>query len=322
MHKYLLQDTIARDTFTPRSIDKDNMPLNIQDIVDIQPAAKGSRPPFESSDGYRYVPITFRIKDKGPTVQDLVPYMVAATYVILSLLFLQWHLKSWLYKISDSATWSCCYALHHFRQPLPALYLASSYTIWNLCPGSLASKNLPGHKQFMRNLKTIKATETSAECMICWSEDCDLADLPCKHHFCVPCLQQMGEGEQFQTICTMCRKPLFGAHDRLMLITSKGTYVCFAITMTKVVLDLSLALMQHHYGWALFYVGMLGFMLAFPVHAFLTFRAAGISMFGHLLHDDREPARTRSQMRSSIVTLLCSVITATWNIWSDYAKFS
>lgn len=300
------------------------MSLNIKDIVDIRPASEGFRPPPDSSllpEGHRYVPITFRMK-KSPTVQDLVPYMIAATYLVLSLLLLQWRRKTWPYKISDGAIWIACVALHHLQQSWLSLHVAISYTVWNVCPGSLASRDLPGHKRFMRNLKTSKASETSAECRICWSDDCDLANLSCGHHFCVPCLQQMGEGERFQTTCPMCRKPLFGVHDRLLLITTKGTYVCLAITLSKGLMDLSFALMQSRYGWAVFYLMMLGFVLAFPIYAVLKFRAAGISATERLLPSDREPIRTRSQMRISTITFACSVATAFWNAWSDYCRFN
>lgn len=106
------------------------MPLNIKDVVDIRPAADGIRPPPDSSllpEGYRYVPITFRMR--GPTEKDLIPYMVAATYIILSVLFLQFRQKSWPYWISDLSVWTSCFALHHFQQPLLSLYLALSYTV-------------------------------------------------------------------------------------------------------------------------------------------------------------------------------------------------
>jgi len=116
----------------------------------------------------------------------------------------------------------------------------------------------------------------------------------------------MGEGERFQTTCPMCRKPLFGVHDRLMLITTKGTYVCLAITLSKGLMDLSFAFMQSRYGWAVFYLMMLGFVLAFPIYAVLKFRAAGISATERLLPNDREPIRTRSQMRvSTNVCIIC-----------------
>lgn len=273
-----------------------------------------SRLPYVGADGYRYVPITFRLK--GPTVQDLVPYMMAATYMVLSLLVIQWPWKRWSYRTTDVIVWSCCYALHHFKQPLLSHHLALAYTVWNLYPGSLTSKKLPGHKQFMRDLKTTKASETSSECTICWSDDCDLAKISCGHPFCKPCLQQMGEGERFQTTCPMCRKPLFSVHSRLMLATTKGTYVCMATTVSKNLMDMSFELMQRKYWWALFNLGLLGTMLAFPVYAALKLRAAGMSLVV-----TQEPMRSRSVIRTSCVAFLCSATMASWNAWGDYARF-
>jgi hypothetical protein len=297
------------------------MPLNIKDIVDIQPAAHGSRPPPDSShlpEGYKYVPITFRLKD--PTERDLIPYMVAATYIFLSLLLLQWHRKSRLYWISDLNAFATCLAWHHYRQPLLSLYLALTYTIWNLHPDSLSSKTLPSHRQFMRNLKTIKAREPSAECMICWSDDCDLAKLPCNHQFCKPCLQQMGEGERMQNSCPMCRLPLFGAHDRLMLITEKGTCACFAIMVTKLLMDFSFELMRRRYGWALFLLSALGFLLSMPIYAIVKIRAAGMTI-GQWRGDSQSKARTRNTVRVSVAAFLCFLISTGINVRNDYYRF-
>jgi hypothetical protein len=297
------------------------MPLNIKDIVDIRPAAHGLRPPPDSShlpEGYRYVPITFRLK--GPTERDLIPYMVGATYIFLSLLLLQWRTKSKLSWISDLNASATCSALHNIQQPLLSLYLALAYTIWNLHPGSLSSKNLPSHKHFMHNLKTTKASELLAECMICWSEDCDLAQLPCNHLFCTPCLQQMGEGERFQTKCPMCRLPLFGAHDRLMLIAEKGNYVCFAIMATKLLIDLSFELMRRRYGWALFHLSVLGFLLSMPVYAIFKLRAAGITI-GQWWGNSQGKVGTRNTVRVSLVVFLCGLITTGINVCNDYHRF-
>jgi hypothetical protein len=297
------------------------MPLNIKDVVDIRPAAHGLRPPPDAShlpEGYRYVPITFRLK--GPTERDLIPYMVAATYILLSILLLQWRRKSRLSWISDLNAFATCFALHHYQQPLLSLYLALAYTIWNLHPGSLSSKNLPGHRQFMRSLKTIKASESTAECMICWSEDCDLAELPCNHRFCKPCLQQMGEGERIQTSCPMCRLPLFGVHDRFMLITEKGNFVSFAIVVAKLFMDMSFELMRRRYGWALFCLSVLSFLLSMPVYAIVKLRAAGITI-GQWFGDSQGKLRTKNDTRISGTVFLCGLITTSFNLWNDYHRF-
>jgi hypothetical protein len=297
------------------------MPLNIKDIVDIRPAAHGLGPPPDAShlpEGYRYVPITFRLK--GPTERDLIPYMVTATYILLSIILLQWRRKSRLSWISDVNAFATCFALHHYQQPLLSLYLALAYTVWNVHPGSLSSKNLPGHGQFMRSLRTIKASESSAECMICWSDDCDLAELPCNHRFCKPCLQQMGEGERFQTACPMCRLPLFGAHDRLMLVTEKGNFVCFAVMVTKLIMDMSFELMQRRYGWALFRLCVLGFLLSMPVYAIFKLKAAGVTI-GQWFGDSQGKVRTKNDMQISVAVFCCGATTTAFNLWNDYHRF-
>jgi hypothetical protein len=280
------------------------MPLSIKDMVDIRPAAHGSRPPPDSShlpEGYKYVPITFRLKD--PTERDLIPYMIPVTYIFLSLLLLQWHRKSRLSWISDLNAFATCLAWHHYQQPLLSLYLALTYTVWNLHPDSLSSKTLPSHRQFMRNLKTVKASESSAECMICWSDDSDLAELPCNHQFCKP-----------------CRLPLFGAHDRLMLITEKGTCGCFAVMVTKLLMDFSFELMRRRYGWALFLLCVLGFLLSMPMYAIIKIRAAGMTI-GQWRGDSQSKVRTRNTVRVSVAAFLCFLISTGTNVWNDYYRF-
>jgi hypothetical protein len=172
----------------------------------------------------------------------------------------------------------------------------------------------------MRSLRTIKASESSAECMICWSDDCDLAELPCNHRFCKPCLQQMGEGERFQTACPMCRLPLFGAHDRLMLVTEKGNFVCFAVMVTKLIMDMSFELMQRRYGWALFRLCVLGFLLSMPVYAIFKLKAAGVTI-GQWFGDSQGKVRTKNDMQISVAVFCCGATTTAFNLWNDYHRF-
>jgi hypothetical protein len=172
----------------------------------------------------------------------------------------------------------------------------------------------------MLKLKTTKASESSAECMVCWSDDCDLAELPCNHLFCKPCLQQMGGGERFQTTCPMCRLPLFGAHDSLMLITEKGNFVSFAIVVAKLLMDMSFELMRRRYGWALFYTSVLSFLLSMPVYAIVKLRAAGVTI-GQWCGDSQGKVRTKNDMRISGTAFLCGFITTGVNVWNDHKRF-
>jgi hypothetical protein len=135
--------------------------------------------------------------------------------------------------------------------------------------------------------------------MICWSDDCDLAELPCNHLFC---------------------KPLFGAHDRLMLITEKGNYVCSATMATKLAMDLSFELMRRRYGWALFHLFMLSFLLSMPIYAFLKLRAAGMTV-GQWRDNSQGKARTKNDMRISVAVFSGGVITTGFNLWNDYHRF-
>lgn len=71
----------------------------------------------------------------------------------------------------------------------------------------------------MRGLRT---QDKAAECMVCWDE-LTLLRLPCGHEACMQCLQSMGEN--YQTSCPMCRRPLFSAIDWLLLADMKSAVV-------------------------------------------------------------------------------------------------
>jgi hypothetical protein len=106
------------------------------------------------------------------------------------------------------------YHLSQHRQ-IWAFCLALGYTTWNLLPGSFASLDLPSHASFMQRLEL---QDKSAECMVCWDVH-TLAELPCGHGVCKPCLHLMGT--HTQTACPMCRTPLFGVMDWPVLAAMK-----------------------------------------------------------------------------------------------------
>ena len=169
------------------------------------------------------------------TLTDLMPYMQIVSIIAFSILASQWHNKTWRHRAYDLIACVPCLILARLQKPLLSLAYAIFYTTWTILPGELASiPDLPSHTTFMRSLVLVKAEdESEEECKICWDDHKELAQLPCKHKYCRPCLQRMGDA--LQTACPLCRRPLFSSYDRLVYLANKGSVVFAAINATLLV---------------------------------------------------------------------------------------
>lgn len=177
---------------------------------------------------------------------SLLPHMAIITSIIfgIDLAYSLIRRKLTWHRIAQNiVVWSCSVGLLHLSQPREVwtFCLALGYTVWNLLPGSFTSLNLPTHSTFMR---TLEVQDKQAECMVCWEELC-LAALPCRHEACERCLQLMGD--DCQTACPMCRKPLFGVLDWQVLAAMKTSVVSMAITSTICFPEALHEILRRHY---------------------------------------------------------------------------
>ena len=148
----------------------------------------------------------------------------AFTIGVMTALAVQWRTRPWLQRFLDA---TICLACLFWRQPnLPLLLpsFALAYTVWTTLPGSSKNLNLPSHSKFMRQLKLVQSVEKQDECGVCWNDNQELAELPCGHICCRRCLQLMGDN--FQTACPFCRRPLFCRYDRAVYVLTKGGMMC------------------------------------------------------------------------------------------------
>lgn len=252
------------------------------------------------------------------SLEPLVPYMVATTYAFLCLLLLQLGRKPRPYYAVDLATSLACVTLQHFKQPLLSFHLAIGYTVWNLAPGSLGTIELPTHKDFLRNLKIKEPADPPTECVICWDDDQTIAELPCGHQFCLPCIKLMPESENFQTTCPTCRKPLFNIAERFQTIGRKGNYTCFVLNFARAVFQFAHEMMRPRYDMAALAFAQICFLLAFPAYLIYKVWAAG-ALDGWWT--DKPTAKSWNDLRTSATVVIASVILICTNFWSDYSRF-
>lgn len=178
---------------------------------------------------YKFYPAK-RIRHQH-VLEILSPHIPTITLAILALTLLQWHNRSWIYRISDILAYVSCLALHNLSHPLLSLCLAVFYTTWASLPGSFASLTLPSHARFLSTTTFASPPHPSEEekCMVCWEEETPLASLPCKHFTCKSCLLAMGQA--LQTACPLCKHPLFSIHDKTLLFINKATLSIQSITV-------------------------------------------------------------------------------------------
>lgn len=167
---------------------------------------------------------------------SLAPYMALLTYIILVIAAsysLIRQKRNWRRTVYDIVAWSICMGFLRLREPREvwAFCFAIGYTTWNLLPGSFTSLDLPCHSTFVRS---VEMQDKQVECPVCW-EVHTVAQLPCGHGICNPCLQLMGK--HYQTACPMCRRPLFSAMDWPVLGAMKSAVASLAITVPLCLLD-------------------------------------------------------------------------------------
>jgi hypothetical protein len=197
-----------------------------------------------------------RMKKTPRSPSSSTYYIAAITYTILGisvLLTLLGRASTWRRQITwDIVACSTCLALqYHLPQTREVwiLCLALGHATWNLLPGSFTSLDMPTHSTFMR---TVKMQDEQADCIVCWDTDF-LAQLPCGHVICKPCLQLMGK--HFQTACPMCRRPLFSALDWPVLGAMKSAVTSLAITIPLCFLDAIQEISGRHYRNAAVWMG-------------------------------------------------------------------
>ena len=181
-------------------------------------------------EGYQYKFYPAKKRRHQHVLEVLSPHIPTITLGILALTLLQWHKKSWIYRISDVLAYVSCLALYNLSHPLLSLCLAVFYTTWASLPGSFASLTLPSHAKFLSTTTFVSPPHPSEErCMVCWEEETPLASLPCKHYTCKSCLLAMGQA--LQTACPMCKYPLYSIHDKTLLFINKATLSIQSITV-------------------------------------------------------------------------------------------
>lgn len=174
-----------------------------------------------------------RVRREPASLAPQMAAMISSILGIGKIYSLNRHKHLWHRTAYNLVVWLLCLFLLQLQTPRETLAfcLAIGYTAWNLLPGSFTSLDLPSHSNFMRGLRV---QDKQAECMFCWDE-LPLVQLPCKHQACVQCLQPMGEN--CQTTCPMCRRPLFNAMDWLLFAAMKSAFVSWSTAVPLCFMD-------------------------------------------------------------------------------------